>query len=326
MKPVRIIALVSILLFCGIRHAMAIARGIDPPQQLIAIYNDQYSATLRWENVPGARYYRLQISEQPDFTTVRTDALLLPTRSWVRATVSSLEEGKDYWWRVQAVGDQGGSPWSRPVRLRMTKSWEERKPTALSPPHNVVLAWTNALRLSWSPCNGVTSYRIQISQSPTFDKSVIQVDAADSQVDIVSLPAGRRYWWRVCARRGSESGTWSDVHEFSIAPIGVIPDTNRDDEFSEHQKPTIHWLEKDLSRSTLTIAPNPTADRITIRSEYPFSGLVTLYDILGRRVVEQVTQNASEVNIPVGHLPAGSYTMVILQERQRWIGTVDVLR
>ncbi len=294
--------------------------ALQPPRQLIASYNDEQSATIRWEAVPNARYYRFQISEQRDFTTIRTDALLLQGKTWIRATVAGLEPGRTYWWRVQAIGNAGESPWSAAVRLS-TMPVTLGVPAERFPVDNSVLAFTSMLRCSWRPCEGATSYRFQLSTSPDFRTIVREHECIAPFAEVVDLSPGMQYYWRVRAHRGSEYGQWSPANQFSVMPLagsyGQQP---------EHTTSAIRLLDSDEA-IPVELSPNPVSEVLTVRAPALIGGgSVALYNVLGRKMLDVPVAGTAEVMVPVGQLVAGSYTIVISASDTRWVGTVEVLR
>jgi len=164
--------------------------SLAPPSQLVVSYNDDQSVTLRWQAVPKARYYRFQISEVRDFSVVRTDAMILQARSWVRATVAGLYPDREYWWRVQSIADAIESAWSSPVRIQMER-WSVGVPEELLPSDGATLAF-GGVRLSWRPCERATSYCLQLAQSPRFDDDVIEVETVLSRgLSNIAVPRAR---------------------------------------------------------------------------------------------------------------------------------------
>ncbi len=294
--------------------------ALQPPRQLIASYNDEQSATIRWEAVPNARYYRFQISEQRDFTTIRTDALLLQGKTWIRATVAGLEPGRTYWWRVQAINDAGESPWSAAVRLS-TMPVTLGVPAERFPVDKSVLAFASTLRCSWQRCEGATSYRFQISTSPDFHTIARELECIAPFADVVDLSPGMQYYWRVRAQRGSERGQWSPANQFTIVPL-----LGSHDQQPEHATSAIRLLNSDEA-VPVELSPNPVSEVLTVRAPALIGGgSVALYNVLGRKMLDVPVAGTSDVMIPVGQLVAGSYTIVISAGDTRWVGTVEVLR
>jgi len=154
-----------------------------------------------------------------DFSVVRTDAMILQERSWVRATVAGLDPDREYWWRVQSIADAIESAWSAPVRIQMER-WSVGVPGELLPSDGATLAF-GGVRLSWRPCERATSYCLQLAQSPRFDDDVIEVETAQSWIVEHRCASGKNYYWRVRAKRGTAMGEWSPLQRFTVVPITV---------------------------------------------------------------------------------------------------------
>ena len=80
--------------------------------------NQSATLELKWSEVPGAETYRLQISlspQFPEFDIVLDSNNIAATKLKVPAGVLELET--QYFWRVQANGPGGTSPWSKNGRF-----------------------------------------------------------------------------------------------------------------------------------------------------------------------------------------------------------------
>jgi hypothetical protein len=297
--------------------------ALAPPSQLVVSYNDDHSVTLRWQAVPTARYYRFQISEVRDFSVVRTDAMILQARSWVRATVAGLDPDREYWWRVQSIADAIESAWSAPVRIQMER-WVLGVPEELLPSDGATLAF-GGVRLSWRPCERATSYCLQLAQSPRFDDDVIEVETAQSWIVEHRCAPGKNYYWRVRAKRGTAMGEWSPVQRFTVVPITVSALREH-----EHMRNTqLKLLANGEAETPITFLTNPATGQLTVRSmhEHCHESSIVLFDVFGRRVVEQsIRPGECAVTIAVSHLPNGSYTLHVRSKDTLWVGTVDLLR
>lgn len=294
-----------------------------PPSDFVASYNDEQSVTLRWRAVSGARYYRFQISNVHDFSVVWTDALVLQSRSWIRATVAGLDPGKDYWWRVQAIANGIESQWSPAIHLRM-EAWSQEAPDGLIPSDGATLAF-GGLRLSWRPCEHASGYRLQLSPSERFDSSVLEVETVHPWVVVHRCATGKRYYWRVRSKRGSQVGPWSQVHRFQVLPLhGATGE--RQAGISEGRLQLVSHQQYAL---LLTLTPNPGTDQLTISTVESFDpgSSIVLHDVLGRSALEQsIRSGEHSVTIATGTLPQGSYTLHVVSQGRRWIGAVEVLR
>jgi hypothetical protein len=65
--------------------------------------------TLRWDSVPGATAYHLQLSLRADFSLVQVDTTGLLDRFYI---TPKLADGNTYSWRVSAINGAGQGDWS----------------------------------------------------------------------------------------------------------------------------------------------------------------------------------------------------------------------
>ncbi len=296
---------------------------LAPPTQLVVSYNDDQSVTLRWQAVPKARYYRFQISEVRDFSVVRTDAMILQARTWVRATVAGLDPNREYWWRVQSIANALESAWSAPVRIQMERLIVG-VPGELLPSDGATLAF-GGVRLSWRPCEEATSYCVQLAWSSRFDNEVIEVETAQPWIVEHRCASGKNFYWRVRAKYGSIVGKWSRVQKFTVAPFTISAT-------SEHElkrNPKLKLLAIGEAETPISFLTNPASGQLTLRSmhELCHESSIVLFDVFGRRVVEQsIRPGERTVTIAVSHLSNGSYTLLVRSMDTQWVGTVDLLR
>ncbi|GIV56589.1 MAG: hypothetical protein KatS3mg040_1357 [Candidatus Kapaibacterium sp.] len=181
------------------------------------------------------------------------------------------------------------------------------------------------MRLSWRLCEDATSYRVQLSPSPRFDADVLESETVQPWVVEHRCAAGKRYYWRVCAKRGSQDGPWSQIQRFQLMPLH-IPSRERE---TAEPGGRVQFFSSQHDALPLTLTPNPAADQLTITSSEEFdpSSSIVLYNLQGRSVLEQsIRSGERSVTIAVGHLPQGSYTLHVVSRGRRWIGTVELLR
>ncbi len=75
------------------------------------------TVTLWWHRAPGGRRDLLQVSTQPDFSTLIVDHDSLGP-DMTHFTVSGLDAGTTYYWRLRTKSYEGArSPWSKPWRF-----------------------------------------------------------------------------------------------------------------------------------------------------------------------------------------------------------------
>ena len=88
--------------------------GIPAQVQNLSATTGDFEGTvdLAWDKVPGARSYEIQVTTTPaDSNSYHHAATSLKSS----ATISGLNSGAKYWFRVAAIGSAGQGPWSDPA-------------------------------------------------------------------------------------------------------------------------------------------------------------------------------------------------------------------
>ena len=210
---------------------------------------------LDWDPAPGATSYIVYLAHDRNFTNM-VDGYgdIGDPRTWVRTTntrfspiaaLPDTQAGEAYYWFIRACNSTGCGQSS----VEATNAFQKKSPEVnlVSPANNAVVAdqatfdWTDYLdtnQATTDPATGerptqtARSYRIQVSQNPSF--AATRQDAVYEQVVdqttytefAHSYPEGVLYW-RVQAIDGSGNGlTWSPVRQFTKAspsPVATSP-------------------------------------------------------------------------------------------------------
>ena len=188
---------------------------------ILNVYSDTgtpVSTHLSWEAVSGAISYRIQVSTNSAFSSLRVDDSTLTTTSKI---ASGLLNNTTYYWRVNAKGASGTGAWSGP--------WDFITPTAAptlkSPAQNSV-ALQNATgaqiatTLGWNAVTGATYYHLQLSANPNFTSLLVDDSLINTTTRVVeSLALNKVYYWRVSARNNSGSSAYSAVWNFTTPSV-----------------------------------------------------------------------------------------------------------
>jgi hypothetical protein len=166
--------------------------------------------SLRWNSVQNASSYRLQVSTDSPFgTVVYEDSTIADT---VRQ-IGSLEFGKRYFWRVQAINAAGSSPYSN-VWNFFTRIDAPVIPI-LSTPQNAANQSPQKIIFRWKKDTIASSYRLQLStQSPFTTKIVDDSTLIDTMYQLTNLQENTQYFWRVSAKNMSGSSPFGEVWSF----------------------------------------------------------------------------------------------------------------
>lgn len=186
-----------------------------------------YNLYLRWEPVPGAEQYQVQISDRQ--YVWQGDHLELDTKTGSSALVPSIEEEsarsilfEDHWWRVRPVVAGVYGTWSaaRKVTWRDATVGER---TAM-PVLTTAADSSNALtpQLVWTPVTGAHVYRVDVATDANFNH-IVETATTSSTAWAVRAPlidnqVREGYFWRVVAGSGTSTNDPQWLYDEVDAP------------------------------------------------------------------------------------------------------------
>jgi len=183
---------------------------------------------LVWNEVDGAEKYHVQLSTKSDFSNTVLDKTGLTATN---LSVSTLDYGTEYFWRVGADGYCGKKVWSQ-VWSFTTMPALEGSPVLALPNKNAVNISTDTL-LVWNEVDGAEKYHVQLSTKPDFSNTVVD----STGLTVTSLPVntldyGTEYFWRVGAVGYCGKKVWSQAWSFTTmpalagSPVLALPNKN----------------------------------------------------------------------------------------------------
>jgi hypothetical protein len=102
--------------------------------------------------------------------------------------------------------------------------------TLLDPANGAELAFPT--ELTWMASADATTYRVELSTSPSFDTHLVNQVVGSDHIDLPGLAGATTYYWRVTAMNVCGAGSVSQVRSFSTSPLFcstaplAIPDGN----------------------------------------------------------------------------------------------------
>lgn len=175
--------------------------------------------TLRWEPVPNATRYKVQVSAAQGFADFLVDQITYAT-SFTPKT--ALADGT-YYWRVQAEADRQWGFFSE--TWSFTKDWNAAatlKPALVEPAADAPLAAFSDAVFRWEPVPGAAYYRFEISGSPSFNDTsgacFYKADTLIPQHTPTKMLENTTCYWRVTPRDNKDNaGVASDIRSFTFA-------------------------------------------------------------------------------------------------------------
>ena len=182
--------------------------------QALAV-NQPVVVDFRWATTEGATAYIFQVGTDSTFAgdLFHADSSLADTSK----TVSGFDHSTRYFWRVGAMNAGGiglfSSTWSFTTGLDQV---------ALVSPADGAVDQPVAVELSWHPTAGATAYHVQVSPDSLFGSGLVLDDqnVSDTARAVAGLANDTEYFWRVAAKNGDGSGSYSVVRSFTTIVAG----------------------------------------------------------------------------------------------------------
>lgn len=183
--------------------------------------NTTFSPYLNWLFANGASKYRIQLSDNEEFSKILIDSTVI----YNHFQAFGLKEDTDYYWRVNASNDFGTSGWSETVKF----STKVLRNSLEAPVISLPLDNTKDLMiasLQYHPVEGATEYEIQIIDEPSYviygfrENNLIKTTETTVKVDLYADASKFQFIrgpfiWRVRAKNAAGFSAWSRFYHFT---------------------------------------------------------------------------------------------------------------
>jgi uncharacterized protein YkwD len=230
------------------------------------------NAKLVWNKIAGATKYRVQVSPDTGFSAPAKLLVNDSTLSDTIKTITGLQDGQQYYWRVQARNAKGWGEYSAVAVFGVAMP-----PTAIvlvSPGNNGKMA-PSFPRFKWQHGSStIFTYHFQLALDTEMTNFISNdTTLSDTTTTVQSLVNGTKYFWRV---RGMNEVGWGP-----FSPIWSVLATTASVESNS------------TTGNRLSIAqPNPTSGKVLIKFSLKESEDVVLTIV--NEAGDQVSLLASE--------------------------------
>tara|TARA_R110000868_G_scaffold306734_4_gene568152 strand:- start:15322 stop:19356 length:4035 start_codon:yes stop_codon:yes gene_type:complete len=180
------------------------------------------SIDFLWMNISGVLSFDFQVSKSSSFNTLSIDSTAY---SDTVLTVSDLEFGNSYYWRVRANYTSSTSEWST-TRVFTVIDAPPLVPE-LQAPDSAATNVSITPVLNWSAALGAESYQLQLSTTSGFSSAFVTDSSGilDTELLISNLNRNTTYFWRVRAFKNPGGfSDWSSSRNFTTIPeISALP-------------------------------------------------------------------------------------------------------
>jgi hypothetical protein len=197
-----------------------------------------------WDHPAGSTWSgsRVQVYLDPEFTTVVTTLNITSSSNYYapssNAWVDDFQGDNTYYWRVRPRYMPGTGylgVWSEGWRF-------ERQGLLATNMQESVTFGTPTF--SWDLVEGARSYQLQVSTSPTFGSTLINITTPQTYYTPTGTLADGTYYWRVrINRHGGVTNEWSPTKSFTLSlpyPDGLTPH-DPDENNVVSRAPTFCW-------------------------------------------------------------------------------------
>lgn len=206
---------------------------------------NKINITFHWESRSPSAKWELQLASDPSF---QKDVKSIACRDLIEE-VGPLSEGT-YYTRVRAA-DWADAAWSETVAFNLFRrdqalmkapqivTMDDRfelitrdqnytiQDLAILSPSEVGKYFENVPLFAWNSIPGATSYEIEISGEPTFDKFVERSEVAGTRFEWMAARPGTFYWRTRSMAGASRKGGYSETQTITLVlapPHSIIPE------------------------------------------------------------------------------------------------------
>ncbi len=210
----RIIAITISMLFATFLVNAQIPNLVYPNNNSTCV---EKNVSFMWDKLATATGYRLVIADVSDFSNILAEENVADTNVF---NYSLPTYNKKYYWKILAFtpnGDKESNVWNFTTH--------NTPPNLVSPANNLICADTN-ITFKWN-FSTVISYRLQVSEDPTFKTTFVDKNNISDTSYKLKLPKfNTKYYWRVASTTPSCAFAWSETNNLQTkvpAPVAIYP-------------------------------------------------------------------------------------------------------
>ena len=239
------------------------------PIQLVVPENSSTGQSLEtelvWEQIRGAKTYRILLSETDEFETTVMDTTITGTS----ITTPQLTPATTYSWKVFPMKRNQAGPWSEVWSFTTEGDGEEEgdgtdpetgsSVTLISPVDDADKVSTD-LEFTWKPLSGTSEYTYQLSDNSTFSSVITEETVSGTSYKPEGLEHQKKYHWRVKDSADSTDETWSEAWSFTTGITDSDPEPSN----------TVTLLSPADNAFDLSINPDFEWEEVVGASDYEF--------------------------------------------------------
>lgn len=189
------------------------------PESSAPTLQSQTSFRANWSSVTRADSYRLDVSTLENFSSIISEFDDFEV-SGTTKTVTGLETGKTYYYRVRAYDSAGGT-------ISANSSVQSALTIPANPPSSSATSVSqNSFRANWSNVSGETGYLLDVSEtedfSTDFPMGYPNKMVTGTSLNVTGLQPGKTYYYRVRSTNGSGASGYSTSRTVLLKPANPV--------------------------------------------------------------------------------------------------------
>jgi hypothetical protein len=231
--------------------------GPNPPMLSLPENNSiniALNPSLSWISDTSAISYLLQVSSTIDFSN------LVYNQSGdnnANRQISGLNNGTNYYWRVNSTNSFGTSAWSKVFHFTSVGNSNLSSPLLISP-FNISYNNITSPILTWHK-TGTQSYSVQVSSDSLFSNLLYNETVKDTIQQVTGLTKSTTYYWRVRSTDSMSFSAWSTVWTFYTGPNPPMLSLPENNSINIALNPSLSWS-SDASAISYLLQVSSTID------------------------------------------------------------------
>lgn len=212
----------------------------SPPTILETYYTDALDTlTIFWEPGQNAIFYKIEISDSPDFSNIIQE---LYSKSTSHRLIQ-LEQGfKNYYARISSLN---GGGLSEPSQIMNIQTFLGITSPVFPPNESQDIPYETII--SWQIVENADSYHFQLNPLNVFNNPMIDTIVTQNSL-LVALNSNRNYRWRVRAIKNETEGLFSSAFSFRTGTQGSVRQAINSD-FSYYPNPAVDFINLELKNN-----------------------------------------------------------------------------
>lgn len=179
-----------------------------------SVRNLSNSDILKWENSSGADFYNIEFSTDSLFEDIVQSESNIEEESY---SLSSLQPGLKYYYRIQSGNEQKVSEWSDICNFSI-----ELDKAILSEPGCGDSVLSGDIIVRWEKVKNAGQYYLEIASDTTFSELILTDTLEDNFAVIDTLASNKLYYWRVSSINSESKSKYSEICNFYTTVISSV--------------------------------------------------------------------------------------------------------